>query len=43
MDQDTRNTLQRATQQIRNLLETEFAEQLEQVRLRRVLRQHGRL
>ncbi len=29
MDQDTRNKLQRATQQIRQLLEHEFAEQLE--------------
>jgi len=29
MDQDTRNTLQRATQQVRRILEEEFAEQLE--------------
>lgn len=29
MDQDTRNKLQRATQQVRRILEEEFAEQLE--------------
>ena len=28
MDQDTRNKLQRATQQVRRILEEEFAEQL---------------
>ena len=29
MDQDTRNKLQRATQQVRQILEDEFSEQLE--------------